>query len=246
MTSGFRYFSIASPNHGQRRASIDMLVLHYTGMPHAEGAIARLTDPRSEVSSHYVVDNGGAIFALVSEERRAWHAGQSSWHGQTDLNSRSIGIEIDHPGHDGGNPPFSDAQIEAVISLCGDILSRWQIAPARVLAHSDIAPLRKQDPGERFPWERLHRAGIGHFVPPAPLVEGDGLAPGDEGPSVAALQGSLAAYGYAVEPTGSYGLETQQVVAAFQRHFRPERVDGLADPSTCATLRDLHEGLTPP
>ena len=142
-----------------------MLVLHYTGMPDAQGAIARLSDPRSQVSSHYLVDSEGSIFTLVDEARRAWHAGQSSWHGQTDLNSRSIGIEIDHPGHDGGNPPFPEAQVDAVIELCRGILARWPIPPARVLAHSDIAPARKQDPGERFPWACLHRAGVGHLSP---------------------------------------------------------------------------------
>lgn len=223
-----------------------MLVLHYTGMAHVEGALARLTDPRSEVSSHYLVDREGGIFALVDEGRRAWHAGQSSWHGQTDLNSRSIGIEIDHPGHDGGNPPFEGAQIEAVIALCRDILSRWPIPPSRVLAHSDIAPSRKQDPGERFPWERLHDAGVGHFVAPAPFKDGPSLGHGDRGRDVEELQASLAAYGYAVERTGYYGEETQNVVRAFQRHFRPERVDGVADPSTRATLRELRAALTPP
>ncbi|MBV9111705.1 MAG: N-acetylmuramoyl-L-alanine amidase [Hyphomicrobiales bacterium] len=246
MICGLRRVSIASPNHGKRRASVDMLVLHYTGMPHAPGALARLTDPRSQVSCHYLVDKGGEIFALVPEERRAWHAGQSSWHGQTDLNSRSIGIEIDHPGHDGGNPPFREAQIEAVIALCRHILSRWPIAPARVLAHSDIAPSRKQDPGEHFPWERLHCAGIGHFVRPAPDTGGDILGHGAEGAKVNELQACLAAYGYAIEATGVYGEETQSVVAAFQRHFRPGRVDGIADPSTRATLRQLCESIKLP
>jgi N-acetylmuramoyl-L-alanine amidase len=246
MMTGLRCARIASPNHGKRRAGVDMLVLHYTGMPNAEGAIARLTDPRSQVSSHYLIHNEGEIFALVREDRRAWHAGQSSWRGQKDLNSRSIGIEIDHPGHDGGNPPFSSVQIDAVIALCRDITSRWPIPSARVLAHSDIAPSRKQDPGERFPWQELHRAGIGHFVAPAPLSNGPTLALGDQGPKVEELQASLAGYGYAIEATGFYGEETQSVVRAFQRHFRPGRADGIADPSTQATLRELRVALTPP
>jgi N-acetylmuramoyl-L-alanine amidase len=246
MTPGSPRVRIVSPNHGERRASVDMLVLHYTGMPDAQGAIARLSDPRSEVSSHYLVDHEGVIFELVAEARRAWHAGQSSWHGQTDLNSRSIGIEIDHPGHEGGNPGFGPAQVEAVIELCRDLVSRWPIPPARVLAHSDIAPSRKQDPGERFPWERLHRAGIGHFVEPVPLTQGPALGPGDDGTKVGELQILLARYGYAIEATGSYGDETRGVVTAFQRHFRPGRVDGLADASTLATLRELSDALTPP
>jgi N-acetylmuramoyl-L-alanine amidase len=230
---------IASPNHNERRTGIDMLVLHYTGMPDAPTALSRLTDPRSEVSSHYLVDREGAVFALVPEERRAWHAGASSWQGETDLNSRSIGIEIDHPGHDGGNPPFGQAQIEAVVGLCREILSRWPIPPMRVLAHSDIAPRRKQDPGENFPWDRLHRAGIGHYVEPAPIIAGSGLSLGDDGADVEALQRGLARYGYAVQVSGAYGEQTRSVVAAFQRHFRPERVDGRADPSTLETLRKL-------
>ncbi|MBW0005722.1 MAG: N-acetylmuramoyl-L-alanine amidase [Hyphomicrobiales bacterium] len=244
--TGLRCRNIASPNHGKRRASVDMLVLHYTGMADAQGAIARLTDPRSEVSAHYLVDREGEVFALVSEDRRAWHAGQSSWHAQTDLNSRSIGVEIDHPGHDGGNPIFPAVQIEVVIALCRDVVSRLSIPAVRVLAHSDIAPLRKQDPGERFPWDRLHRAGIGHFVTPAPWSDGPSLAGGDGGPKVQELQASLSAYGYEIEATGFYGEETRSVVIAFQRHFRPERVDGIADPSTQATLQALRAALTPP
>ena len=224
-----------------------MLVLHYTGMPDAQGAIARLSDPRSQVSSHYLVESEGARFSRWSMKLGgAWHAGQSSWHGQTDLNSRSIGIEIDHPGHDGGNPPFPEAQVDAVIELCRGILARWPIPPARVLAHSDIAPARKQDPGERFPWACLHRAGVGHLVPPALVADGSGIGPGDRGAKVKDLQGALAVYGYAVEVTGSYGDETQKVVRAFQQHFRPERADGIADASTLTTLRRLLDALTLP
>ena len=242
---------IASPNHGERATGVDMLVLHYTGMPDAPGAVARLTDPRSEVSSHYLVGGEGTIFDLVAESRRAWHAGLSSWHGETDLNSRSIGIEIDHPGHEGGNPDFGEAQIEAVILLCRDILARWPIPPARVLGHSGIAPRRKQDPGERFPWARLHRAGIGHYVEPAPISLGPslglgpglGLGLGDDGAKVEELQSLLAQYGYPIEVTGSFGEQTRSVVTAFQRHFRQDRVDGCADASTLATLRQLVEAL---
>jgi N-acetylmuramoyl-L-alanine amidase len=211
-----------------------MLVLHYTAMVDAPAAAARLTDPRAEVSSHYLVDRAGGILALVPEERRAWHAGESSWQGQKDLNSRSIGIEIDHPGHEGGNPPFPDAQIEAVIGLCRGILARWPIPPDRVLAHSDIAPARKQDPGERFPWDRLHREGVGHWVEPADLADPDGARE-----DARAVQGLLRNYGYGIEPTGVFDARTAAVLAAFQRHFRPRRVDGLADASTLDTLRRL-------
>jgi N-acetylmuramoyl-L-alanine amidase len=223
-----------------------MLVLHYTGMPDAAGALARLTDPRAKVSSHYLVDSDAKVFTLVDEERCAWHAGVSIWKGETDLNSHSIGIEIDHPGHVGGNPHFGKAQIEAVIALSRDIIGRWGIRPERVLAHSDIAPRRKEDPGENFPWDELHRAGIGHYVEPTPPAENAALGVGDDGERVAELQKLLLDYGYGLEVTGSFGEQTRSVVTAFQRHFRQERVDGRADASTIDTLRRLLAALKPP
>jgi N-acetylmuramoyl-L-alanine amidase len=191
------------------------------------------------VSSHYLVFEDGRIFQLVPEALRAYHAGVSSWEGETDNNSRSIGIEIANPGHDFGYPDFPQAQIEAVIALCRDILARRPMRPDRVVAHSDVAPSRKNDPGEKFPWARLHAAGIGHWVEPAPLGEDRGLAKGDRGPAVAELQSSLAAYGYGVAASGQFDDTTRDVVVAFQRHFRPARVDGIADRSTIETLRRL-------
>jgi N-acetylmuramoyl-L-alanine amidase len=232
---------VASPNHGERRKGRrpDILLLHYTGMPDAEEALARLCHPASEVSAHYYVFEDGRIVQLVPEERRAWHAGSSSWDDDDDINSRSIGVEIANPGHDGGLPPFPPAQVAGVIALSGDICRRWSIPPHRVLGHSDVAPGRKRDPGERFPWAELHRAGVGHWVPPAALQDGGVLSHGDAGEAVAALQASLARYGYGLATTGVFDETTADVVAAFQRHFRPERVDGAADFSTIATLRDL-------
>jgi N-acetylmuramoyl-L-alanine amidase len=179
------------------------------------------------------------VLQLVPEARRARHAGVSSWERATDINSRSVGIEIANPGHDFGYPDFSEPQIAALIALCRDIVARLAIRKDRVLAHSDVAPARKQDPGEKFPWCRLHEAGIGHWVAPAPIVQGDALVPGATGPAVAALQSALADYGYGVEATGHYDDATQIVVTAFQRHFRPELVDGIADRSTVATLQAL-------
>lgn len=219
-----------------------MIVLHHTGMPDADGALAWLCDPRSQVSSHYFVFEDGRIVRLVDEARRAWHAGVSSWAGETDINSRSIGIEIAHEGEANGRP-YPDEQVDAVIALCRDILSRHSIPPQRVLGHSDVAPLRKEDPGRRFPWGRLHEAGVGHWVPPAPLVAGETLQEGDRGPAVAALRSTLAAYGYSLAPGEDYDAETAAVVRAFQRHFRPERVDGIADASTVATLDRLAAAL---
>lgn len=227
----------ASPNHGDRRGRTpDCIVLHYTGMPTAEGAFALLCDPKAEVSSHYFVFEDGRIAQLVPEDRRAWHAGRSSWLGETDMNSASIGIEIVNPGHDGGLPPFPAGQIEAVIALCRDIAARRAIAPERILAHSDIAPGRKVDPGERFPWERLAAGGVGLWREPAPDAAGLVLGFGATGDAVATLQRDLAALGYGVERTGVYDACTKAVIDAFQRRWRPQRVDGVADPGTRATI----------
>jgi len=236
---------VVSPNYGERRglSRPDSLVLHYTGMPTGEAALKTLTDAASEVSAHYLIWEDGSIDQLVAERDRAWHAGRSSWKGETDLNSASIGIEIVNPGHDGGSPPFPDPQIEATIALTRDICARWAITPERVLAHSDIAPARKRDPGEAFPWARLWRCGVGHWTRSAPVTGAPLFAHGEEDPPVRALQAMLALYGYGVEITGVYDRQTRQVVAAFQRHFRPERVDGEADASTAATLKALIDGL---
>jgi N-acetylmuramoyl-L-alanine amidase len=238
---------VTSPNHGERRGyrRPNCLILHYTGMPTGEAALKALTDPACEVSAHYLIWEDGSIDQLVAESDRAWHAGRASWKGENDLNSASIGIEIVNPGHDGGSPPFPDRQIEATIGLARDISARWMIAPERILAHSDIAPARKRDPGEAFPWAALWRSGVGHWTEPAPLTGSPLFAHEEEGPAVRATQALLAVYGYDVEITGVYDRQTRQAVAAFQRHFRPERVDGEADASTMATLKALIDGLKP-
>lgn len=229
-----------SPNHDERGGRRpDMLVLHYTNMASASEALQRLCNPVAEVSSHYFVFEDGRILQLVPEGRRAWHAGRGSWAGDDALNAMSLGIEIAHPGHAGGMPPYPDAQIDAVVALSRDIVARWGIRPDRVLAHSDIAPDRKEDPGETFPWGRLAAEGVGHWVAPHAISDGRFFARGDGGQPVEALQAMLALYGYGVAITGEYDLATEQVVTAFQRHFRPERVDGVADASTITTLRDL-------
>ncbi len=233
---------VPSPNHGERKDERlpDMILLHYTGMPDAKAALERLTSRVSQVSSHYLVFEDGRIVQMVQESRRAWHAGVSVWAGETDINSSSIGIEIANPGHDFGYPNFSPRQVAAVTALCRSILTRHSIASERVLAHSDVAPGRKQDPGEKFPWRTLHDSGIGHWVKPSPITEaGTLLTLGDRGEAVTALQTSLRTYGYGLAVTGAYDSATHDVVTAFQRHFRPQRVDGLADASTCRTLHDL-------
>jgi N-acetylmuramoyl-L-alanine amidase len=230
-----------SPNFGDRRGATapDLLILHYTGTKTADEALAWLREPKSEVSSHYLVFEDGRVVQLVAEARRAWHAGVSSWEGATDVNSRSIGIEIANPGHEFGYPDFSAKQVRAVIVLCQDIVVRHRLRADHVLAHSDVAPGRKQDPGEKFPWRQLHKAGVGHWVTPSRGGKGAALKLGDGGADVLALQEELAAYGYGISPSGEFDQATANVIAAFQRHFRPARVDGIADTSTRITLQKL-------
>jgi N-acetylmuramoyl-L-alanine amidase len=230
-----------SPNRDQRAngRAPDMLILHYTGMESSDAALNWLTREEAKVSAHYLIDEEGRVAQIVAESERAWHAGQSRWAGETDLNSCSIGIEIHNPGHDFDYPNFAGPEMQAVEALCLDILCRHAIPPDRVLAHSDIAPGRKRDPGEKFDWQRLARAGIGLWVKPAPLGNDQGLGPGDEGESVAKLQRALLEYGYGVEVTSTYGTGLEKVVEAFQRHFRPARVDGRADLSSRDTLARL-------
>ncbi|MEP7031315.1 MAG: N-acetylmuramoyl-L-alanine amidase, partial [Pseudolabrys sp.] len=236
---------VPSPNLDERKDGVrpDMILLHYTGMQSGEAALQRLTIAPSRVSAHYVVFEDGRIVQCVPEERRAWHAGESHWAGETDINSRSIGIEIVNPGHEFGYPNFPLRQIAAVISLCKSIITRrGPISAERILGHSDVAPSRKQDPGEKFPWELLSESGIGHWVRAAPLdLDGSTLKAGDRGEAVERLQRTLRSYGYGITETGSYDDITRDVITAFQRHFRPARVDGIADPSTLLTLRALIE-----
>lgn len=234
---------VPSPNHGERQgyARADMVVLHYTGMASGDAALQRLCDPEAKVSSHYLVFENSSIVQLVPETRRAQHAGVSSWEGVTDINSRSIGIEIVNPGHDFDYPKFPKRQIAAVTTLCRSILTRNPVRRDRVVAHSDVAPNRKQDPGEKFPWRLLSESGVGLWVEPETISDWLSLIPGDTGDTVAELQTALASYGYGVPVTHEYDDVTKDVVKAFQRHFRPAQIDGMADNSTRETLRRLLE-----
>jgi N-acetylmuramoyl-L-alanine amidase len=217
-----------------------MIVLHYTGMRDADAALRKLCSPGTEVSSHYFVMEDGYIVQCVPEVRRAWHAGTSSWEGESDINSCSIGIEIVNPGHDLGYPDFPKRQIAAVSALCRSIFTRYRVPPHRVLGHSDIAPARKRDPGEKFPWRLLSESGIGLWVPPAPITQGGrSFASGDNDPAIGEIQLLLSRYGYGVPTSGHFDGETSDVIAAFQRHFRPARVDGIADTSTILTIKAL-------
>jgi N-acetylmuramoyl-L-alanine amidase len=226
------------PRRGKARA--DMLILHYTGMMSAPRVIAWFASPASKLSSHYVVDEAGHITQMVSERDRAWHAGVGSWAGETDINSASIGIEIQNPGHDLGYPDFPEAQMRAVIALSRDIVERNHIPPTRVLAHSDVSPGRKIDPGEKFDWPAMHAGGVGHWVAPVPLDEADGgLGAGASDPAILRATSLLARYGYGIAPASTLDAAGAKVVRAFQLHFRPARPDGRLDRSTLATLEAL-------
>jgi len=232
----------SSPNFGERRGGLrpSILLLHYTGVETAAKAIEWLTTRESNVSCHYAIDEIGRITQMVTEDTRAWHAGDSFWAGESDINSVSIGIEIHNPGHEWGYAEFPEVQMQAVEALSLDIVTRHGIRPERVLAHSDVAPRRKQDPGEKFSWSRLERAGIGHWVEPVPVNAAEpGLAPGVAGPLVADVQALFATYGYGIEATGLVDAQTEFVAKAFQRHFRPARIDGRIDQSTISTLQRL-------
>lgn len=227
-----------SPNYDHRRKPPDMIVLHYTGMTTGEAALERLRNPLAKVSAHYLVEEDGRVFSLVPEERRAWHAGKSFWLGETDINAISIGIEIVNPGHEWGYRPFPAMQTAAVCRLLTDIRLRWSIPDTRIIGHSDVAPERKTDPGELFPWKRLAEDGHGLWCEPDP-APGPPLKLGDQGPAVTALQGGLRKLGYDATPIAEFDTHTGLLVAAFQRHWRPNLVDGVADGETRARLVGL-------
>ncbi len=227
-----------SPNFDARRSPPDMLVLHYTGMPTGEAALARLRDAEAKVSAHYLVEEDGRVFRLVDEARRAWHAGVSFWQGDRDCNAVSIGVEIVNPGHEFGYRAFPKVQIDRLLELIADIRTRWTIPDDRIVGHSDVAPERKEDPGELFPWKRLAKAGHGLWIEPKP-APGAPLQIGDEGAGVLVLQSGLQRLGYDCERTGRYDEHLTAIVTAFQRHWRPSAVHGIADGETRARLMGL-------
>lgn len=243
--------SAPSPNFNDRKSPPDMVVLHYTGMTTGPEALERMRDAAAQVSAHYMIEEDGTVFQLVPEERRAWHAGVSFWKGERDINSASIGIEIVNPGHEWGYRPFPEAQIDAVIGLLDGIRERWDIPDHRILGHSDIAPARKEDPGELFPWARLAEHGHGLWVTPdlpPEGVMGPPLGEGDDGLGVFSLQGALGKLGYDILPGGSYDKATTEIVTAFQRHWCPDLigtdVQGRADARTRVTLMALLRHIT--
>jgi N-acetylmuramoyl-L-alanine amidase len=227
---------VPSPNFGDRKGAgkPDILLLHYTGMPSGQGAVKWLCMEQSGVSCHYLVDVDGSITQMVCESKRAWHAGKSFWHGDEDVNSRSVGIEIQNEGPLAESPEFPDGQIKAVVKLSQDIISRHQILPSRVLAHSDVAIGRKVDPGEKFPWDRLAQAGVGIWpqIDKQVVIATNSLSAGQ-------VQDKLAAFGYKIARTGQFDDQTRRVVEAFQRHFRPGAIDGIVDKPTSAILKEF-------
>ncbi len=240
-----------SPNFNERKSPPDMVVLHYTGMKTGAEALARMCDPEARVSAHYMVEEDGRIYRLVPEERRAWHAGVSFWKGETDINGGSIGIEIVNPGHEFGYRDFPPAQVDAVIGLLDQIRERWDIPDYRILGHSDIAPTRKEDPGERFPWAELAAHGHGLWVSPDMPPEGamgPPLGLGETGLGVFSLQSALGKLGYNILAGGPYDAETATIVTAFQRHWLPEQIgtdlEGRADAKLRVTLMALLRHIT--
>lgn len=233
-----------SPNAGDRCKGCrpNLILLHYTGMPSAEKAVRWLANPRAKVSCHYVIDDDGSITQMVPEGLRAWHAGASHWAGEADINSVSIGIEIQNPGHDHGYPDFPPAQMQAVAALCRDIAARRGVPPQRILAHSDVAPGRKIDPGEKFDWAWLAQAGAGHWVAPAPLAADACRFLDEDAAAVEEAIYLLRRYGYDLEPRERDDW-LAVVVRAFQLHFRPGRADGRLDAGTLDTLRRLVAAL---
>jgi N-acetylmuramoyl-L-alanine amidase len=213
-----------SPNYDERSVPVSILVLHYTGMEDGPSAIRRLSDAEAKVSAHYLVSEDGQILRMVDEEKRAWHAGLSFWRGVRNVNSASIGIEIVNPGHEFGYRPFPAAQMDALVPLVADIVKRHRIAPVNVVGHSDVAPARKQDPGELFDWARLAKLGLAVARPTRNLM--------DPHWTDAGFLLALERYGYDV-------ADGRAAITAFQRRFRPEQIDGEVEGECRAMLLSL-------
>jgi N-acetylmuramoyl-L-alanine amidase len=220
---------LKSPNFNERpnKSSIDILVMHYTGMKTAESALKRMCDAQAQVSAHYFIYENGDVVQLVDEDKRAWHAGISCWRGIASLNDISIGIEIANPGHEFGYEPFTEKQMDTVKELSKSIMDRHGIEARNVVGHSDIAPSRKEDPGELFDWQEIAKEGIGLWPDVKKVWRGGDVLvePGKEDVDVARVQKMLSDYGYHIRVDGYYGSKTEDVVKAFKRHFVPEQLN---------------------
>jgi len=228
-----------SPNFENRPpgVSVNLLLFHYTGMKSASEAIARLCNPNSKVSAHYLIDEGGNIFSLVEENKRAWHAGVASWNDDVDINNISVGVEIANPGHEFGYSRYPERQMVAVETLSIDIIKRHSIRAARVLAHSDVSPSRKCDPGELFDWERLAAAGIGIWPKMLPVSVDFEIG------SIRQCQKQLKMIGYSLKVTGVLDECTRDTILAFQRHWLPNRLTGKFDVETVWRMKSLLRAL---
>lgn len=235
-----------SPNFNERKLPISILVLHYTGMDSGAAARERLCDPEAEVSAHWLVHEDGTVESLVSEDKRAWHAGVGNWNGITDINSASIGIEIVNGGHnvplpDGTLPPYPDVQILSVIKLAKEIIARHEIKAENIIGHSDLAPDRKEDPGEHFPWTGLAAAGVGYWPGDPSGDQRILFEPGDRDRGISIIQRGLADLGYGASVTGILDKSTQAVIRAVQRRYRPSKIDGVIDMAVMEILKRLSE-----
>jgi N-acetylmuramoyl-L-alanine amidase len=235
-----RILDLPSPNCDSRPANtpVDLLILHYTGMKTAQAAIDRLRDPAARVSAHYLVDEDGSILRLVNEDKRAWHAGASYWRGHTELNDRSVGIEMVNPGHEWGYRDFPILQLAGVCDLCLSILSRHPIPARNIVGHSDVAPDRKEDPGEKFEWQALAENGVGLWPADVPDFGTTGAV--RDAADLRSVRNALAEIGYSVAPEGPLDPTLAAVLRAFQRHWRPEAITGQADAGTLARLLAVH------
>lgn len=237
---------MTSPNFNERKLPISILVLHYTGMENGDVARERLCDPAAEVSAHWLVHEDGAAEPLVDEDKRAWHAGRGSWNGITDLNSASIGVEVVNGGHNcplptGELPPYPDTQILGVIKLAKEIIARHDIQARNIVGHSDVAPERKEDPGEHFPWQGLAAAGVGYWPGDLPNDDRILFEPGDRDRGISILQRGLADLGYGASVTGCLDEQTQAIIRAVQRRYRPSKIDGVIDMQVMEILKRLSE-----
>ncbi len=215
-----KIYQSPSPHFNERLLPVDSIIIHYTDMPTTEEALHWLCHPHSQVSAHYLIDEKGKIYHIVPEEKRAWHAGQSYWQGCKDMNSCSVGIELANPGHSHGYQPFPEAQIDSLLTLCKTLQVRWDIPSSRVLGHSDIAPQRKQDPGHLFPWDLLAKEGVGLW--PKQLLEGKKIDVNE-----------------ALKKIGYETASPSHALLAFQRHFQPQKVDGVVNHQTYSLLQGL-------
>ena len=238
-----------SSNFNDRKLPVSILVLHYTGMETGEAARDRLCDPAAEVSAHWLVHEDGRIENLVDENARAWHAGRGSWNGITDLNSASIGVEIVNGGHNvpspnGNLPPYPDVQILSVIKLAKEIIGRHDIAAHNIVGHSDVAPERKEDPGEHFPWQGLAAAGVGIWPGDLPDDQRVLFEAGDRDRGISIIQRGLADLGYGASVTGCLDEPTQAIIRAVQRRYRPSKIDGIVDMQVMEILKRLRGAMS--